>query len=65
MSNSFNPDYHDSSNRSILYSNINCNCERAVFDISISNSFGIIYSTTVLMGALISLNGRYSFIFKI
>ena len=55
LSNTFDPDYHGSSNRSILYSNINCNCERAVFNISVSNSFGIIYSTTVLMGALISL----------
>ena len=55
LSNTFDPDYHGSGNRSILYSNINCNCERAVFNISVSNSFGIIYSTTVLMGALISL----------
>lgn len=53
--NTIDPDYHQSSNRSILYSTINCNCERAVFNISISNSFGVIYSTTVLMGALISL----------
>lgn len=49
--------YNDnSSSRSLLYDNKNCNCERAVFNISISNSFGIIYSTTVLMGAMISLS---------
>ncbi len=52
----FDLNYDSLNSRSLLYSNTNCDCERAVFNISISNSFGIIYTTTVLMGALISLS---------
>jgi hypothetical protein len=35
--------------RSILGNTQNCNCDRAVFNISVSSNFGSIYSTTLLM----------------
>ena len=38
--------------RSILSSNQNCNCDRAVFNVSISNNFGSIYTTTLLMAVI-------------
>jgi hypothetical protein len=38
--------------RSILGSTQNCNCDRAVFNVSISSNFGSIYSTTLLMAVV-------------
>ena len=35
--------------RSILGNTQNCNCDRAVFNVSISSNFGSIYNTTLLM----------------
>jgi hypothetical protein len=35
--------------RNILGNSQNCNCDRAVFNVSISSNFGSIYSTTMLM----------------
>ncbi len=34
--------------RNLLNSNLNCDCERAVFNISVSETFGLIFNTVVL-----------------
>ncbi|HZB98730.1 MAG TPA: hypothetical protein VE226_01875, partial [Nitrososphaeraceae archaeon] len=38
--------------RSILGNTQNCNCDRVVFNVSISNNFGSIYNTTLLMAVM-------------
>jgi heme/copper-type cytochrome/quinol oxidase subunit 3 len=38
--------------RSILSSNLNCNCDRAVFNMSVSNNFGNIFNSAVFGGII-------------
>jgi hypothetical protein len=38
--------------RSILSSNLNCNCDRAVFNMSVSNNFGNIFISAVFVGII-------------
>jgi heme/copper-type cytochrome/quinol oxidase subunit 3 len=38
--------------RSILSSNLNCNCDRAVFNMSVSDNFGNIFNSAVFVGII-------------
>jgi hypothetical protein len=41
--------------RPTLSSNLNCNCDRVVFNASVSNSFGSIYKSTLTIGIVASI----------
>ncbi len=53
--------------RTILNDSVNCNCERAVFNVSITETFGLISTVTLygtILGAIIILGAISIWIFK-